>query len=256
MLPTSAVVKETAKTVLKGNMFRAVSASSVVVFSALTVNYAVGLAAYALPEFAAAMLSYAMTLFLTLPLILGLVRFFRRMQWGVCDDVVSVFHFFSSKEQYRRAMKLLIPITVKIVVCATVFSLPVIALSTLANPDLYEALAFSMPRWADDLSTGISFMRGISLVLVLIYSIRFYLAPFLYVADEEMDYAEAIYLSRVISKRTRLEFVYLFFSLALWIALSVLLMPLIFTIPFFIMCYLVHCRFAVAQYNATISKMF
>ncbi len=47
-----------------------------------------------------------------------------------------------------------------------------------------------------------------------------------------------------------LDFIYLFFSFAGWILLSLIFIPLVFTMPYFIAGVCVHTRFAIAEYNA------
>lgn len=256
MLPSTSVVKQTAKTILKGNMLRSVTAASIAIVGSLIANYIVSLVAHIISEPVAVLMQYAFIVLLVLPLFLGLLRFFRRMQWGVNDDVVSVFHYFSDINCYKRALKLILPISLQIFVRMLIFTLPVSILTTLSNAQFYKEMGLKMPPWAYDIQAVIVFFEIIAIILVIVSSLRFYLAPFLYVADEEMDYAEAIHRSRVISKRARLDFIFLILSLILWILLSLLLVPFIFTLPFFMLCYLVHCRFAVAQYNETVNSVY
>ena len=85
--------------------------------------------------------------------------------------------------------------------------------------------------------------------------LKYYLAPMLIIADENMDVNEAIHMSVVISKNTTLDFVYLAFSMIGWILLSLLFIPLLYTLPLFMMVYLTHCSFAVNEYNERINKI-
>ena len=64
------------------------------------------------------------------------------------------------------------------------------------------------------------FCSAVILSLIHILMLRYYAAPILSVADEEMDASEAIHMSCVIYKRTMLDFIYLFFSFAGWLLLS------------------------------------
>ena len=70
-----------------------------------------------------------------------------------------------------------------------------------------------------------------------------------------MDAEEALLMSSVISKTSLMDFVFLGFSLILWIIASILFIPLIFTLPYFIMCYIVHSEYSVKDYNQRISKL-
>ena len=61
-------------------------------------------------------------------------------------------------------------------------------------------------------------------------------------------------MSTVISKKSGIDFVYLLFSFLGWMFLSLLVIPLIFTLPYMITSYAVHVRFAVAEYNRYIEE--
>ena len=84
--------------------------------------------------------------------------------------------------------------------------------------------------------------------------IFFYIAPVLFIADDNMDCAEAIHMSTIIAKGSSIDFVYLFFSFIGWILICFFLIPIVFVLPYLICSYLVHIRFAVAKYNKHIVK--
>jgi uncharacterized membrane protein YccF (DUF307 family) len=70
-----------------------------------------------------------------------------------------------------------------------------------------------------------------------------------------MDVYEAIHKSTLLSRATSIDFLGLLLSFFGWILLSVTVIPLIFTLPYFLTSYMVHSRFAVANYNKVVSKM-
>ena len=77
----------------------------------------------------------------------------------------------------------------------------------------------------------------------------------LFVADESMDSAEAIHLSAVIAKKTKFDFLYLFFSFSGWILLSLLSVPMLFTFPYFVFSYLLHSAYSVSGFNEQLSHI-
>ena len=85
--------------------------------------------------------------------------------------------------------------------------------------------------------------------------LRFYIAPILFVADENMDVSETLHMSTVISRKSSLDFIYLISSFIGWILISVLVIPLIFTLPYILTSYAVHVRFAIAEYNKHIGNL-
>ena len=85
--------------------------------------------------------------------------------------------------------------------------------------------------------------------------LKYYLAPFLIVADENMEVGEAIHMSSTVSKNVMLDIIYLFLSFLGWIALSVLIIPLVFTMPYMLTSLSFHVRFAIAEYNKRVEKI-
>ena len=81
------------------------------------------------------------------------------------------------------------------------------------------------------------------------------MAPLFFVADDNIDANEAMHMSTVISRKTSIDFVYLCFSFIGWLLLSILIVPLIFTLPYMLTSYAVHIRFAVAEYNRHIEQI-
>ena len=73
-------------------------------------------------------------------------------------------------------------------------------------------------------------------------------------SEEELLLLEAVHISSMVSKKSLVSFISLIFSLILWIALSVFLIPAVYTLPFVFVCYVVHCRFAITNYNLLIEN--
>ena len=65
---------------------------------------------------------------------------------------------------------------------------------------------------------------------------------------------EAIHLSTMVAKRTLSNFLSLIVSLLPWIILTLLIIPAVYTLPTVIVCYVVHCRFAINNYNILIDN--
>ena len=112
-----------------------------------------------------------------------------------------------------------------------------------------------IPIWTTNLSFFISFLKFFTVTATVFAMLKYYLAPMLAVADENMEIAEALHLSTIISKKTLLDFIFLLFGFWGWLLISVLVIPLIYSIPYFILSYLIHCSFAVQNFNSEIAKL-
>jgi hypothetical protein len=77
----------------------------------------------------------------------------------------------------------------------------------------------------------------------------------IYVSDESLEVSEVLHLSSVISKQSLLDFVFFCFSLFGWIILSFLVIPLVFTLPFILVSYLVYSSYAIKAFNEKISRI-
>jgi hypothetical protein len=135
------------------------------------------------------------------------------------------------------------------------FYLPAVLVYVISSPNLYDFLKMPIPLWSQHLTYLVNFLSSLASVLTAFSLLKFYLAPFLIIADDEMDVEEAVLMSTVISKTTITDFVFLGLSLILWIILSLLYIPLLFTLPYFIMCYVVHSLYAINDYNERINKI-
>lgn len=188
------------------------------------------------------------------PLFLGLLRFIRRVVWGKIDSVASIFYYFSSKPRYKSAFVLSANLAVRALIGFLVLSIPQMVLNLLSSPKFYEMLDLSVPIWTSYIWPLLIFFKVASAVLFVIFMLKFYIAPFFFVAT---DYSaeECIVLSNRLSVRTAADYVWLIIGLFGWVVLSALIVPLVFTLPYFIACYIVHCRFAVAQYNKVVDQM-
>jgi hypothetical protein len=183
------------------------------------------------------------------------LRYFWRLSCGTKDNPISVFYYFSSRQAYLKTLHLVFSLLIRVAICYLIFSIPVFIAQLISGTWLYSVLDVSIPIWTVNLTDVMNFLRFIAICATLFSVLKFYLAPMLFVADESMDTSEALHLSTVISKRTLLDFIFFFFSFLGWGLLSVLIIPLIFTIPYFITAYLIHSSYAVNAFNEAISKI-
>lgn len=254
MLAPSPIVKKTAKTALAGNWLQAIAVSVVFIFVffigeliASIVSIIAGTAGYII-------FSLLFSVFALCPLFLGVLYWFRRLLWSQSDSVLLIFKYFSGKAEYKRALHLIVLLTTKIACAAAIFFFPCIVVWVLSSEWFYSFFDLSLPVWTSGLWTLNSFLAIIATFALVFFSIKYYLSPFLFVSDDNMHPAEAVNMSTIISKRTGADFFGLALSFAGWIILSVFVAPLIFTLPYFIASYGVHCRYAITAYNHDVDR--
>ncbi len=254
MLAPSPVIKHTAKKALKPRFLQAIAACSVLVFGFYIVELISALTSI-FADILGYLIVFAVLMFFAIsPLFLGVLNYFRRLIWEQEDSVLIVFKYFSSVALFKRALKFTLLLCARLIVSSLIFFSPYFVIWLLSNEKLYEFFDLSLPVWTSNLWALNSFVIFISLLLVCFYMLRYYLAAFIFVANDEIDAAEALNMSQIISRRTGGDFFGLLLSFAPWILISLFVAPLIFTVPYFLASYCVHCRFAVTAYNLDVDR--
>ena len=255
MTVSISAVKSQAKKALFGNWVIAIVSALSLLFSFLMIQNIAWVFSLVLGDVVANFIMILLTVLLCGPLALGVFRLFWRLHGGLVESPANAFYYFSGTARYYKAIKLCFMLSLRLLMFAAVFYLPAILLYIISSPDLYDFLKMPIPMWSQYLQHLVNFFSSIGAVLIISSMLRFYLAPVLVIADDEMDAEEAVHMSAVIAKTSFTDFIFLAFSLLFWIIISLLFIPLIFTLPYFIMCYVVHSKVAIKDYNERIKKL-
>ena len=254
MLAPSPVVKKVAKDALKKDHVKSMVVSCILVFAFFIIMLTSSLISVFAGE-VGYYVSFGFMLYLGLaPLALGALCFFRRLTFEQNDSVLIIFRYFSSADEYKRAVYLISILTVKLFSVGLVLFLPCIIVYILSSEKLYKLLGVALPHWTSNLWTLNSFLVIIALLGLVFIMLKYYLSALIFVSSDDIDPAEAVNMSTIISKRTGADFFGMSLSFIPWMLLSVLIAPLIFTLPYFITSYCVHGRFAITDYNIDVDK--
>ncbi len=254
MLAPSPVIKSTAKTALFPRFLQSVAVCSVLIFTFYIIELMGSIASIfsGLVGYFATIIILLVTVFA--PLFLGVLNFFKRLLWNQDDSVLIIFKFFSSLAIYKRALHFIVLFCIKLVSAAAVLFFPCLIVWLLSSEKLYALLGLSLPVCASNLWALNSFLSFLALLALCFVMLKYYLSAFIFVGNEGINVAEAINMSVIISKRTGGDFFGLLLSFAPWILLSFFLVPLVFTVPYFLASYAVHCRYAIAAYNRDVER--
>lgn len=243
------IVKITAKTALKDNFLNSLFSCIPLIFTFFLGAYSSFLLNIILGDIFANIYLLLFTFFITLPLFFGVLRYFWRLLNSAKDNPIIVFYYFSKKNLYLKTIKLLFSLFLRLLPTIIILIIPIIFVWLISSGAFFDIFDMNIPIWSANLKYLVSIFSVLSVIILIAVSLKFYIAPLLFVADEEIDIAEAIHMSTVISKKTALDFYYLILSFLGWIFLSLLCIPLVFTLPYIISAYTVHIRFAIAEYN-------
>lgn len=254
-IPTSRVVKSTVRSAFQGRIIPVSLAALTVVFSYYVAYLLAG--ALTVPsgtygEIISVVSLLLMFCFILGPVTLGAVRYFWRLTDGADEGPVAVFYYFSSLYRYKRAIKVLL---IPLFRCAGVFIiclLPYGVISVLSNAWIYQFLGTEIPIWVAGLALVEAFLQVAGTFVALIVVAKYYLVPVIAVMDENLLVLEAVHMSVMVSRRSLGAAAGLFCSLIGWVLLSTFVIPLIYTAPLFLGCYVVHGRYALVNYNLSL----
>lgn len=254
MLAPSPVVKKTAKTALSQDFLTSAAVCCVLMFSYFVCSLIASLVSVFATEVGMFIVLLALFVFALSPLALGVLWFFRRLIWDCKDNALAIFKYFSNMQEYLRALRFTLLLLSKIAIAALITLSPCIVIWLLSSEDVYKTFGLSLPIWASNLWTLNSFAIIVAIFILIFIMLKYYLAPFIFVGNDEIDPDEAVNMSTIISKRTGADFFGLAVSFAGWILLSFFVAPLVFTLPYFFASYCVHCRFATTAYNRDVDR--
>lgn len=253
MFPSVKSVKSNAKSALKDNWGIAIAAITVVFFLFGAILVVTDLVPFILNSKIYNIVFLAikciLLLFFGFPLFYGLLRLFYCIYNSISVKFDDIFFYLSSKKHYKKALNLTLNITVRITIITLVFLLPSFLLTFVAKGGIDSFFQNGVPIWLNNLTIFGAFLRCIAIALIILFSIRYYMAPYILVTHSNSSVKEIIYLSSSVARYTANSFIVLAFSLLGWILLSITCIPALFTLPFIIMCYIVHSKFAINYYN-------
>lgn len=249
MTAGTSVVKLTARTTLKNNWLKVIVACTAVLFAYFICANAAGFVGLISNNTAAYIVLGILAVFILGPLGLGLLKFIWRFIFEADDRPVMIFSYFSGLKEYRRALRLISAILLRGAAFGLLLFLPAIIVDIFADVRIYDLLNIPTPLWTSNLFYLSVFLKTVATVLLCFIMLKYYFAPFLVIADENMEIGEAVHMSCMLSRKTMLDFIYLFFSFFGWFLLSVMVFPLLYVMPYYLVSLSVHVRFAIAEYN-------
>ena len=256
MLPSSAAVKSKAKTSLKTKWPLAIIVSTVFLltyfFGVFFVQFFSSIDNQNLGGVVQIVIAAAYWILFFLPLFLGVLRWFWCITGGHNNELKEIFVYFSSVKGYVRTLVFAASFAVRIVFCAIVVFLPAAIANMLSSSVFYGIIGFSMPLWSANLPVVADFLEVIGVIMLAFLTLRLYLSPLLLVIDDDMHPGEAFHISILISRDFLMNFIILSFSFCGWFLLSLLAVPLFYTLPLFIASFAVHGRFAINYYNTKV----
>ncbi|MBE6761373.1 MAG: DUF975 family protein [Ruminococcaceae bacterium] len=263
-MPSNTIIKTNAKTSLQNKWSAAISVGAIIL--SVFCLYIVLLQLILIPIttifnevtalFIVIALSVVFAQLFGMPLLYGALRWF----WFTSSDaevrVSEIFCYLGSGKEYLRALSLSFRIFIRSSAVLFFCFLPSLVVTAISSPTTYSMFNSSMPYWASSVWALGNVLTIFGVVMSFVLLLRYFAAPILMINDPSITPHEALDLSVIITKNANgktLSFVFSFFG---WAVLSLLYLPILFTLPYFLVSYSVFCRFLINHYNRKIATHF
>lgn len=254
MYPGSSVVKLTAKTALKEHYFKSVFAVLIFITCNLCLISVNSIIMIVDSRFLPIINVCLFVIFAGLPLFLGLIRYFWRLLFGMNDNPISVFYYFSSLKKYKKALKYSFCCALKVLVNALILFLPAIFIFFISSDFIYNLFDIPMPLWTGKMQNIYLLLSNAALIILPFTLLKFSAAPILFVSCDDADALEVFHTSNIVTRKNNGEFIILNFTFLGWFFLSLLVFPIVFILPYYFTSYAVHTRFVITEYNMNVNS--
>lgn len=254
-IPGSSVVKNTVRAAFSGRYINTAAAALMPVFAFYMIMLLAScllLTGFKYSGLISVAILILTAFFLGYPLFLGSVRYFWRLTDGINEGPAEVFYYFSSLRLYKRAIKSALLLTFKFLTAFIPSMLPYYITVLFSNAWIYRFLGTEIPLWVAGLALLSAFLYYAGIFIGAVIFMRYYLFCAVVAMDDDLLIYEAAHISTMISSRSIGAFAALIVSILGWILLSLLIAPMVYTAPFIMGCYAVHCRYAIVNYNMTL----
>lgn len=263
-MPSNYIIKANAKTSLENKWSGAISIGAIIL--SLLCLHIVLLQLILIPisalfnDAVAAFVVIAVTVVAAqlfgMPVLYGALRWFWFTSCDADVPVSEIFCYFGSGKEYLRALSLSFRIFMRSTAVLFFCFLPSLIVVAISSPTTYDVINAPMPYWASSVWALGNTLTFFGVIMSFILLLRYFAAPILMINDPSITPHEALDLSVIITKNANgktFSFVLSFFG---WGILSLLYLPVIFTLPYFLASYSVFCRFLINHYNRKIAVAF
>ncbi len=182
------------------------------------------------------------SLLILAPLGFGVMRWFWNVTGGGQGRVGEIFYYFSSGKIYFKAFILSLRLLLRLAVGAVICFLPYNILGILTTPNLYYNLGIPMPMVMDSLSPLVGFFYLCGIMAFLLWTGIYFLCYTVIFSEGGLTVTQIIRRTVKVSRGFRFNSVGFILSFFGWLLLSLLAVPVIFTLPYLLASLAVYGR--------------
>lgn len=263
MYPSAKAAKTNAKSLLKGQWLNAIAVSAVLIAAVgllIFVEYLIATVfnVYDLAFFSSidyindvsvvaiiidTAISLAILCVFVWPVFLGVYRWFWHLSADEPLAVGQIFCYFAG-DMLKKSIKFFLSFFLKVLKFGILVFMPYILAVVISSPQLYGVFGATVPVFMASFAPLIDLLYIIGHFFLFLYIFKMYLFVPIYCNDDDISVHEVFETAKRLSGHTVSGYVGFLFSFILWILLSLLGIPMIFTVPYFLCANACYCRYA------------
>lgn len=174
------------------------------------------------------------TVFISTPFFFGVLRWFWLITSGKEAPLGEIFCYFSTPKLFGKSVRLSLALFFKIVLAAVLCLLPYILWSVAFSPELYDRFQLSMPIWMSGLFPVAEFLKLLGLLAFAVISVRFLLFYVPLFTEPGLNVRATFKFATGLIHGKLFRLIGFLLSFFGWFLLSLFVLPLLFTLPFFL----------------------
>lgn len=176
--------------------------------------------------------SAAYSLFLFVPFLMGVLRWFWKNSRDENNSLSEVFYYFSSSKLFFKTVYIAFLLFLLVILGAVVCFIPYIIMNQLTKPEFYSLFGCGMPLWASGLFPLVQFFKLAGMILFLCWVTRYMLFFVPFFENEQAKVGAIISGSIALTKGRLLRLVGFVLSFIGWALLCLFLLPALFILPY------------------------
>ncbi len=192
-------------------------------------------------------------LLLYTPFVFGVLRWFWMLIQGKNCAIGDVFYYFSSGKRFLKVVSVSFFLLLRVILGAIVCFLPYALCSLLTTPELYNAFGYSMPVIISGIFPLEYFFELAGSFLFLFWCSRYALFFVALFEQPELSANSMISYSVKLTKGKLFKLVGFVASFIGWFLLCILVLPMLFVVPFALASFAIYAREELRFYNFSAS---
>lgn len=180
------------------------------------------------------------SLLIVFPLFFGVLRWFWMITGEEKASLDGIFYYFSSGKLFFRALSVAFGVLWRVTVGAVICFIPLVIANLVSSPWIYSVFGYAMPIWMSGMYSMHSTIKFFCICLFILWSLRYSLFYAAALFSPGISVRAVFRRSIDMTRGNLLRFLGFVFSFIGWYFISILVLPIVFVIPYMLAAFSVY----------------